>query len=263
MSLRINEISARSGNTVTFKSHLFVDIGDVSFELTPNRIAAINAELFATQAANSAAAAAQSALEAGLSKDAAISAAEASGDVIFYDTFADLTAALPLPEFQVVQVFIDENYEDNRTFYRIESGVPVFKIIAGSGVIDPGAIGFEELNSELNFISPLGNLAFQNDLQEGQINKIFLTRNGSFSTGTKTRNLVNNFNANIIATLPDSPSAGDWVIFQMPGGTNNFTINRNGKKIQNLEENLVVDQYTGSFMLQFRNEDFGWIVLNG
>jgi hypothetical protein len=65
------------------------------------------------------------------------SAAEASGDVVFYDTKAAATAALGgLADQQIVEVFNDEAEGGARTRYRVETGALVFKTVAGMDVED-------------------------------------------------------------------------------------------------------------------------------
>ncbi|MCB0252175.1 MAG: hypothetical protein KDI55_00415, partial [Anaerolineae bacterium] len=97
--------------------------------------AATSASASATASASSAAAAAASEASASTSAGAASAsaavaqaAAESSGNINYYDTKADADAALSgLAEDQVVEVFIDETRNDNRTRYRVESGVYVYK----------------------------------------------------------------------------------------------------------------------------------------
>lgn len=84
----------------------------------------------ATAAAASADAAAASETQAGTDAQAAQAAAEASGDVLFYDTKADATAALGgLTENQVVRVFSDESRDGRSYFYRVESAALVYKAV--------------------------------------------------------------------------------------------------------------------------------------
>jgi hypothetical protein len=67
-----------------------------------------------------------------VARDDALAAAEASGDVEFFDTKADATAALGgLSEDQIVEVLVDESLSDARTRYRVETGALVFKVYAG------------------------------------------------------------------------------------------------------------------------------------
>jgi hypothetical protein len=87
---------------------------------------------FADAAEISAADAAASAAGALVSEENALAAAEASGDVLFYDTYADASAALGgLVEGQVVAIFADETVGGTSTRYRVESGVLVFKLDLG------------------------------------------------------------------------------------------------------------------------------------
>ncbi|KAA0020716.1 hypothetical protein F0A16_02705 [Salinicola corii] len=67
-------------------------------------------------------------------RDQAIMAAEASGDVKFFDTYADAAAAT-LEEGDVVEVFADENTNGMASRYVYESGVLVFKFHPGQGIV--------------------------------------------------------------------------------------------------------------------------------
>lgn len=62
-------------------------------------------------------------------KDDAVMAAEASGDIKFFDTKAAATAALgTLPDLQIVRIFRDESRADAQATYRVEAGALVFKL---------------------------------------------------------------------------------------------------------------------------------------
>lgn len=67
-------------------------------------------------------------------------------------------------------------------------------------------------------------------------------------------------------TLPPAPSLGDRLYIADHTGnaeTYNITVNRNGKKIENTEENLVIDIDRARVTLVFSGTDRGWIVLSG
>lgn len=83
-----------------------------------------------TEVPDLAAAAAESfADEAEGFKDQAQASAQSSGNILFYDTYADASAALGgLSENQVVEVYTDETRDNRRTRYRVESSTLVFKI---------------------------------------------------------------------------------------------------------------------------------------
>src|SRR5690606_10856066 len=56
-------------------------------------------------------------------------AAEASGDVLFYDSFSDADDDIEgMTEGQVVEIFADETKGGHRTRYRSESSTLVYKI---------------------------------------------------------------------------------------------------------------------------------------
>jgi hypothetical protein len=69
----------------------------------------------------------------------------------------------------------------------------------------------------------------------------------------------------ITATLPASPSLGDFIAFvdyAKTFDTNNFTVGRNGKPIQGIAEDLIVDQEGAGFTLVFIDDTQGWTLQN-
>jgi hypothetical protein len=67
----------------------------------------------------------------------------------------------------------------------------------------------------------------------------------------------------MIITLPVAPVAGDMITFldaAGTAGTTNFTIARNGKNIQSLAEDLIVNVASASFDLVFYNNVTGWRI---
>ena len=67
----------------------------------------------------------------------------------------------------------------------------------------------------------------------------------------------------LIITLPLTPNQGDSIsIIDAVGtaGTTNFTIARNGKPIQSLAEDLIVDVASASFTLTYYNTTSGWRI---
>jgi hypothetical protein len=72
---------------------------------------------------------------------------------------------------------------------------------------------------------------------------------------------VNTTLGTITATLPSSATLGDEITFIDGNGTfdtNNFTIARNGHKIQGLEEDLTVSVENAGFTLVYYNVEMGW-----
>lgn len=240
-SLKTNSIEAESGSLLTVKSRLFVDIGSASFELTPARIAAINAEISAANAASSA-------YDAYVAKLVAVAASEASGDVRFFDTYALAEAARAgLPDQQIVEVIIDETMSSHRIRYRKESGIYVFKI---------------DLTPDTGVdLDQFGSLAFLDRVAENLIDVVYINTNSGFVANSNTRYIIDNSMPNIQVTLPSAPNVNDFINFVMTGGSFIYTILSNGNKIMNLSEDMMVDQYAGSFSLVFRSTSYGWIVV--
>lgn len=65
-------------------------------------------------------------------------------------------------------------------------------------------------------------------------------------------------------TLPGSPSTGDTVqIIDVAGifNTNNVTIARNGSKIQNLSEDLVLNLSNAAITMIYSGSTYGWVFV--
>lgn len=65
-------------------------------------------------------------------------------------------------------------------------------------------------------------------------------------------------------TLPSSPSAGDTVqIIDVAGifSTNNVTVGRNGEKIQNLAEDLVLNLNNAAITMIYSGSTYGWVFV--
>jgi hypothetical protein len=75
----------------------------------------------------------------------------------------------------------------------------------------------------------------------------------------------NTTSAAFTATLPASPSLGDFITFIDYAGTfdtNNLTIARNGKPIQGAAEDLTVSIERSAFTLVFVDDTQGWLLKN-
>jgi hypothetical protein len=67
----------------------------------------------------------------------------------------------------------------------------------------------------------------------------------------------------LVITLPLTPNQGDSISIVDAAGTaavTNFTIARNGKPIQSLSEDLIVDVASASFTLTYYNATNGWRI---
>ena len=85
----------------------------------------------------------------------------------------------------------------------------------------------------------------------------------SFTATAKYGYFVNTTSAAITATLPASPTIGDFISFvdyAATFDTNNLTIARNGKNIQGLAEDLTVNQERAALTLVFTDNTQGWLL---
>ena len=87
----------------------------------------------------------------------------------------------------------------------------------------------------------------------------------SLSVTAKAGYFVNTSSAAITATLPASPTLGDFISFVDYSGTfdtNNFTVARNGNKIQGDASDLTVATERAGFTLVYVDATQGWLLQN-
>ena len=88
---------------------------------------------------------------------------------------------------------------------------------------------------------------------------------GNFNATAKEGYFVNTTSGAITATLPSSPTLGDFISFVDYAGTfdtNNFTVARNGKPIQGDATDLTVSIERAGFTLVFVDDTQGWLLQN-
>ena len=90
-------------------------------------------------------------------------------------------------------------------------------------------------------------------------------KTGNFNVTAKEGYFVNTTSGAITATLPGSPTIGDFVSFIDYAGTfdtNNFTVARNGNKIQGDASDLTVATERAGFTLVYVDSTQGWLLQN-
>jgi hypothetical protein len=90
-------------------------------------------------------------------------------------------------------------------------------------------------------------------------------KTGNFNAVASEGYFINTTSIAITATLPASPSLGDFITFIDYAGTfdtNNLTIARNGKPIQGAAEDLTVSIERSAFTLVFVDDTQGWLLKN-
>jgi hypothetical protein len=107
-----------------------------------------------------------------------------------------------------------------------------------------------------------GNLSF-GEVSGGESWQTVKT--GNFNAVASEGYFINTTSVAITATLPASPSLGDFITFIDYAGTfdtNNLTIARNGKPIQGAASDLTVSVERAAFTLVFVDDTQGWLLKN-
>jgi len=96
----------------------------------------------------------------------------------------------------------------------------------------------------------------------GSVTSLTLTSNTTIASGVRV--FANATSGAFTITLPASPADGDTVqIIDVAGicQTNNITIARNGSKIQNLSEDLVMNLNNAAITMIYSGVTFGWVFI--
>ena len=135
----------------------------------------------------------------------------------------------------------------------------------GSGKIVLDGISFPNADGTANQVlqtNGSGTLSFAT-VSGGAAWQAVKTTN--FNVTAKEGYFVNTTSAAITATLPASPTLGDFVSFIDYAGTfdtNNFTVARNGKNIQGVAEDLTVSVERAGLTLVYVDTTQGWLLQN-
>jgi hypothetical protein len=92
-----------------------------------------------------------------------------------------------------------------------------------------------------------------------------ITTSTTFTAVAGNGYFINTSSAAITATLPASPTLGNFISFVDYAGTfdtNNFTVARNGKPIQGDASDLTVAVERAGFTLVFTDDTQGWLLQN-
>lgn len=112
----------------------------------------------------------------------------------------------------------------------------------------------------INKPQPSGDIVGTTDTQTLS-NKTIVKKTSVISTSTTAvRSTVYVLTADLILTLPTSPSVGDWVSVVNRSNTITPTIARNGQPIMGLAEDMTIDDFNASFTLVYADATRGWVI---
>ena len=138
-------------------------------------------------------------------------------------------------------------------------------IVALDGIIQRPTTDYVITSGNVEFTSaPDSDVTISTRLVAGAGNNNWIVvTGGSAASGNKL--FVDCSSSAVSVQLPGTPSIGDEVYIvdaENNAATNNITINRNGQRIDGVEEDLVVDVDGAAFILAYYNVTRGWIFIS-
>jgi len=127
-----------------------------------------------------------------------------------------------------------------------------------------GSFGGITMGTNGQVLKTDGTTASFGDISGGAVWQA-VTTSTTFTAVAGNGYFINTSSAAITATLPASPTLGDFISFIDYAGTfdtNNFTVARNGKNIQGVAEDLTVAVERAGFTLVFTDNTQGWLLQN-
>jgi hypothetical protein len=213
----------------------------------------------AVSAAASATAAASSATDAETAETNAAASEDANGN----EQIKFTTTASAVNELTVVNSATSNAPEISSTGGDTNIDLKITPKGSGNVVLD--GIKFPNADGTVDQVlktDGAGNLSF-GEVTGGESWQAVKT--GNFNAVASEGYFINTTSIAITATLPASPSLGDFITFIDYAGTfdtNNLTIARNGKPIQGAAEDLTVSIERSAFTLVFVDDTQGWLLKN-
>jgi len=125
-----------------------------------------------------------------------------------------------------------------------------------------GSIGYTG-STGVGYTGSAGSIGYTGSQGSSGTGITWSEKTANFNAVASNGYFVNTTSGVITATLPASPTLGDTISFIDEGNTfdtNNLTISRNGKPIQNNASDLTVNIEGSGLTLVFSNATNGWLL---